>query len=79
MVKDFFWKPVKANLILAGLFLIEAFWFVLLAWDRWIHIVLLLLMAFLSIHFSDPRFFIAGTGGATAYSLLWFKLAISKW
>jgi hypothetical protein len=47
-------------------------------WDRWIHIVFLFLAGFVSLHFNDPRYFIAGCGGALAYSIAWFKVATSR-
>jgi hypothetical protein len=82
MVKDFFWnlfwKPVKSNLILAALFLVEIFWFLVLEWERWIHIAFLIGTGILSIYLNDGRYFVAAAGGATVYSLLWFKLAVSK-
>lgn len=47
-------------------------------WDRWIHIVFLFLAGFLSLQLNDPRYFIAGCGGALVYSIVWFKFATSK-
>ena len=47
-------------------------------WDRGIHIIFIFLAGFLSLHFNDPRFFIAGFFGAVAYSIGWFKVATKR-
>lgn len=47
-------------------------------WDRWIHIIFIFFAGFLSLHFNDSRYFIAGCSGALIYSIAWFKIATSK-